>query len=144
MAAIVLDIDLFRAQCAEYADVTKYPDALITMDWDQAVMMSDDADYGMITGGNKQFTLNLLTAHLMALSNNVATGNQGGFVTSSTIGDVSVAKKAPPTASMLDWWLSQTPRGQQLLAMLQISSVGGISIGGLPESSAFRKWNGVF
>ena len=146
-SVVVFDATVFRYQIPEYADPTKYPDVLIESFWDTAVFMSTDEDYGMVAGLSRQFALNLLAAHLIAINNNIASsngGSQGGFVKGSTIDKISVEKLAPPASDMSEWWFAQTPRGQQLLVMLEIASVGGIGVGGLPESSAFRKVGGIF
>jgi hypothetical protein len=142
--SIVYDDALFRAQCPEFADETKYPPALIQMYWDQATCIVSNEDYGPLMGDCRALGLNLLTAHLLKISQNIMKGKQGGYVVSSTIDKISVQRLAPPSVSEFDWWLNQTPYGQQLLVMLEVHTVGGFSFGGLPERSAFRKVNGVF
>jgi hypothetical protein len=95
-----------------------------------------------------------LTAHLLALGTmqtagaggqgQSAGGVQGGFITSATVGEVSVAKLAPPATNGWQWWLASTPYGQALWALLSVKAVGGFAIGGLPEREGFRKVGGVF
>ena len=144
MTTIALDIALFRAQCPEYGDFTKYPDALITAYWNNAILLADNTDYGMVMGGSRAFMINLVAAHLLSLSAAITKGRQGGFVSSSSVDKVSTTKVAPPTPDMFHWWLGQTPRGQELLALLQLSTVGGFGVGGLPEGDGFRKYAGIF
>lgn len=139
---IPLNVDKFRLAIPEFADPTKYPDELIELYWDQATCILED--YGCEC---REMQLFLATAHLLRLHQNILMkpGNkQGGFVQSSTVDKVSVSRVAPPVADMWEWWWSQTPYGQQLLAMLQSELVGGFGVGGLPEGDAFRKVYGIF
>lgn len=143
----VLDIAAFRANFSTFADVTKYPDSLLNLYWRQVVCMIEDGTCQSCTGIEDcgQLEMELLLAHLLTIHTQVISkGKQGGFINSSTVDKVSVSKVAPPAADMFEWWLGQTPFGQQLLAMLQVSSVGGFAIGGLPERAAFRKVGGTF
>lgn len=141
----VLNIAEFREMFSLFADPTKWPDMLLEMYWKQATCMMDDDSYGC--GSAEEcgtLGLYLLLCHLLTLHKNLAKGKQGGFVSSSSIDKVSVTKVAPPVSDMFDWWLGQTPFGQQLLASLLICTVGGFSVGGLPEREAFRKAYGTF
>ncbi len=141
---IPLDLVLFRAQFPAFESSTKYPDVLIQMYWDEVTCIISDQSYGLLYGCCRQLALNMLLAHFLGMAAAVNKGRQGGFVSSSTIDKVSVTKAAPPTPDMFSWWLSQTPYGIQLLALLDAKSVGGYYIGGRPESSAFRRVGGFF
>jgi len=144
MTAIVFDAALFRKQIPKYADTVKYPDDFILIYWEQATYLVSSEDYGCMAGFSRAYALNLLTAHLMDLSAMAVRGKVGGFISSSTIDKVIVQRLAPPVSSGFDWWLNQTMYGQALLALLEVSSVGGFNVGGLPEGSAFRKVGGIF
>lgn len=98
----------------------------------------------MLEGECRYRALTLLTAHLAALGVLIAAGQVPGLVQTATVDKVSVSLTPPPILTQFQWWLSLTPYGQQLLALLQVASVGGIYIGGLPEISAFRKVGGIF
>jgi hypothetical protein len=50
----------------------------------------------------------------------------------------------PPETNQWQWWLSLSPWGQQLLALLLVKSAGGFYIGGFPERQGFRKAYGLF
>jgi hypothetical protein len=131
---MALDITTFRQLFPAFSNATTYPDATITMQYDTAglyVTFSDRAVY-------------LMTAHLMALSDIIAAGNTPGLVTSAAEGAVSISMTPPPVNTQFKWWLSLTPYGQQLLALLEVQSAGGSYIGGSAERSAFRKVGGVF
>ena len=149
-----IDIPLFREQFPEYKDEAKYPDAHIQFMADLAGTFIDQksSPCRILRGDRLTMATRLMIAHLMALAaaqrKAGAAGKPGGgstgFVTSSTVGEVSVAKLAPPVTDGWQWWLSGTPYGQQLWALLELLAVGGFTIGGLPEGDAFRKVGGVF
>jgi hypothetical protein len=160
------DDALFRAQFPEYANLVLYPEALINMYWDTAAYFIDPSSTTddtttpcaclcalqrmLLTGNSLVYALNLMAAHLMAMATPVpadgqaAKPSQGGFETSARIGDISVSKLAPPVNSAWDFWLSQTPYGQTLAALLSVVSVGGLSVGCIPERQGFRKFGGIF
>ena len=141
---LTLDIALFRDQCPQFADSLVWSQPLIQSYWDFATSIVVDENYGMLADFYRQTSLNLLTAHLLVLKERTDKGQNTAFVTNSSVDKVSVTRLAPPSNSQFQWWLNQTPYGAQLLVMLEISSVGGISVGGLPERSAFRKVGGIF
>lgn len=150
MATVVFDPALFRLQCPAFADPVKYPDVVLTMYWDDMVVcFIDPTDYGFADIGCKQSAMNLMLAHILELAklNTGGVGGsskQGGYKTSATVDKVSVAYLAPPTPDQSSWWLNQTTYGQQLLALLDVWTVGGLSAGGLPERRGFRKYGGTF
>jgi hypothetical protein len=66
-------------------------------------------------------------------------------VSGASVDKVSVTLTPPPVKSQWQWWMSLTPRGAQLLALLKSKAAGGLYVGGLPaERAAFRKAGGVF
>ncbi|ECI6608970.1 DUF4054 domain-containing protein [Salmonella enterica subsp. enterica] len=150
MAAITFDAALFRKQIPAYADPEKYPDATIESWWEQAACYISTEDYGWLNGNSRALAINLMTAHLMTLSTAASSGagqtaGAGGIVTGATIDKVSVTLAAPPAATdEWEYWLSLTPFGQRLLALLRSKSVGGFYVGLYPELSAFRKAGGRF
>ena len=151
MAIAILNVSLFRTQFKEFADETKYPTEVLEVMWDVACLYISPKDWQgkMLTGKALPYAISLLMAHLMALqAARLQEENpgeaQGGFVQSATIGDVEVTKAAIPAKNMWQWWLAQTPYGQELLSLLSIASVGGTSAGGLSERDGFRKVGGVF
>lgn len=145
MTVVVLDIPKFRELFQQFADSTKWPDATISMYWDQAICMIEDDCYDCLDDCScTELQVYLLIAHMLQLSINTTKGKQGGLVSSSTVDKISVTKVTPPVSDMFDFWLGQTPYGQQLMTMLLINNVGGFSVGGLPERKAFRKVGGTF
>ena len=85
----------------------------------------------------KQLTY-LMTAHLVSLESNNASGNSSsigcGQVASASVGGVSVSKALPNNRTELDYWLNMTPYGMQLLALLSMLSGVGFYIGGQREN----------
>ena len=147
MTTVILtfDVTAFRLLFPAFADPTVYPDARLQMYWDMAISyISDVANYGWLQGLDRQLALNLLTAHLAAISDIILAGQVPNLMQTATIDKVSVGLTPPPIPNQWQWWLNQTGYGQQLLALLQAKSVGGFYVGGLPERSAFRKVGGIF
>lgn len=145
MTTLVFDVAAFRVQFPAFANVVTFPDATLQMYWDQATSyVSDNGSYGALQGVNRQLALNLMTAHLTAISVIVAGGQTPGIVQNATIDKITVGLVPPPVPNEWRWWLNTTPYGQQLLALLEVNSVGGFYIGGLPELLSFRKFGGFF
>ena len=128
--AITFNVTTFRAQFPAFFNV--------------ATCYVSDADYGRLTGDCRLYALTAMTAHLAAISDLAAAGNTPAFVTSSTIGSVSVSVQPPPNTDQWEWWMNLTPYGQQLLALLTQAGVGGFLVGGSPERSPFRQVGGGF
>lgn len=127
-AVITFDVAAFRVSFPAFADVTTYPDATLDGYWTVATCYLSDIDYGYLAGKCRTLALNLMTAHLAALSTLIAGGGTPGLVQSSTIDKISVTLTPPPVKSQFDWWLALTPYGAQLLALLQAKSVGGFYV----------------
>lgn len=146
MAVITFDVTAFRAAFPQFANLTKYPDARLQGYFDSASCIINNNDYGCgsLTGTCRVRALNLQTAHLAALADIIAGGQAPGLVNSATVDKVSVSLTPPPFKNQWQWWLSLTPYGAELLALLQAKAVGGFYVGGLPEISAFRKVGGIF
>lgn len=144
MATISFDIAAFRAAFPEFSNETTYPDVTLQMYFDMATCYISDLDAGCLTGSCRTLALNLMTAHLTRIGTQAQAGGNSGFVTSSSIDKISVSVNPPPNANQYSWWLSNTPYGQQLQALLSSNIVGGLYVSGRPEKSAFRKVGGFF
>jgi hypothetical protein len=144
LTTLTFDVALFREQFPAFSDVTTFPDAMLQMYWDMATCYISDCDYGWLNGTCRQLAINLMTAHLTALSVLIAAGTTPQLISSSTVDKITVTLKMPETPNQWRWWLNTTPYGMQLLALLSAQSVGGFYIGGLPELSGFRKVYGTF
>jgi hypothetical protein len=147
---ITFDVAAFRLAYPEYAN-TPPTDATL-----QAYFNTASAYINPYSGVNwcnpiigmnlaqQTLALNLLTAHLAYISGLIAQGQVPGLMQNATIDKVSVGLTPPPLKTQFMWWLSVSPYGQQLAALLQVASVGGTYIGGLPERAAFRRVLGGF
>lgn len=147
MAQQTLNIATFRLLFPEFADPAKFPDPYIQAQWNVAVAHMGDMDGWALAGSALNTALMYLTAHLMKINVILAAGGGAGIagqVTGATIDKVSVQFAAPPSKSGWQYWLSLTPYGLQLWALLQMKSAGGLYIGGRPERRAFRKVGGNF
>lgn len=79
----------------------------------------------------KQYVVFLLTAHFMALQNNIDNGEtSGGLQTGASIDKVSVSIAPPPFSDGFEYWLNQTIYGQTLLAFLDTVAALPAFIGG--------------
>ncbi len=145
MTQVVFDDELFREQFPEFKDETVFPTSRLQMYWDMAICyINDNTDCTNFTVSQLTLAINLMTAHLTALSVLIAAGQSPIIVQGSTIDKITVTLVPPPVPNQWRWWLSTTPYGAQLLALLQVISAGGLYVGGLPEGQAFRKFAGIF
>lgn len=141
-----LDITKFRALFSEFANDVKYPDVLLQTWYTVAGEYLSLEDYASGLNGNTlDLALMQLTAHLMK-SSVILTGGKGApmVVTSATVDKVTVSTLPPPIKSAWEYWLSTTPYGLQLWALLSMRSAGGYVYGGSCELSAFRRVGGMF
>jgi hypothetical protein len=139
-----LDILKFRTMFPEYSDTSKYPDESIQLQWDMATCYIAPYNQEWIYGCARENAIYLMTAHLLALADKIASKTTLQLKGSSTIDKISVTMTPPPFKNQFQYWLLLTPRGSQLFALIQSKMAGGVTIGGLPERSAFRKVWGVF
>jgi hypothetical protein len=142
MATVTLDLAEFRVRFPAFQCES---DATISSWWQVATYYISAESYGLLTGDARGFALELMTAHLALLSQKITTGKPiQGITEQATIDKVSVSLKVAPSPTHLQWWLSLTPYGAQLWALMQVTAAPGMYVGGLPERSAFRKVGGVF
>lgn len=143
MAALIqFDVNAFYAAFPPFQG-TITQDAL-QIYWDTASIMVDPTMPQAPYVARQTRYLQLMTAHLATLNIMIMGGNLPGIITAATIDKVSVTLQPPPEKNQFQWWLNQTPYGQQLAALTQIATIGGFFVGGLPETSAFRKVGGIF
>lgn len=138
------DVEEFRTQFPAFSNETTFPDSTLQGYWDAATCYINPNDFCWLQGDCLQLALNLMTAHLTALSVLIGQGQNPGFVEEAMIDKISVTLHPPPVKNQWGWWLSGTPYGAQLWALLQVKSAGGFYIGGLPETAAFRKVAGIY
>lgn len=154
-----LDYNQFRNRFPQFVDEDVFSDLKLGVFYDMAQQFIDSTDSPcrVLNGSQLALALQYMTAHLLYIAiqsessdpddvegGSGGGGDSGGFITSATIGEISVSKLAPPSKDGWDWWLNSSPYGSGLLALLQMLAAGGLSYGGLPEREGFRKIGGVF
>lgn len=139
-----MKIETFRLMFPAFNDEILYRDEMIELWGEQANQFL--AESWGLNGGKFELAFNLMTAHLLSLASKEINGGSGasGAVQSATEGSVSVSFAAPPSRNGWEFWLSSTPYGVQLWALLNQLGSTGVYIGGLPERNAVRKVGGVF
>ena len=142
-ATLTFNVTQFRLEFPEFASATTYPTPTLQQYWNTAILYISNQNAGVMQGDSRQYALDLMTAHLTKLSGLILAGQTPQIINSSTVGSVSVSLTPPPFKTSWTWWLSTTPYGLQLIALLEVNSVGGGYYGGLPEGSAFRRVGGV-
>ncbi len=146
MAALIFDAVAFRTMFPAFANETKYPELVLSGYFDMATCNIGECENEVIWGKCLQTALYLMTAHIGSIFTMIASGAQmfAGVQTSATVDKVSVSATAPPFKSGWQSWLSKTPYGEQLWALLLGKSAGGFYIGAADESSSFRKSYGEY
>lgn len=144
MSSITLDIPSFRAQFVAFSDVTKFPDVMVQSWFDAATSYVSDVITPCIKIGTQTLMLNLMTAHLLAIVNGINNGSPLQAIVSAAEGTVNVGYVPPPVKNGWQWWLSSSPYGQQLWALLQAQSVGGFLVGSRRVRDGIRQTNGGF
>lgn len=147
MNCIQYDDAAFRAMFRAFPLTAQHSPAVIQAYWDTATAYVSDRKGGCYTGGmtvpQRTLALNLMTAHLVYLFGVIMGGNTPGVTTAATIDKVSVTMQPPPAPNQWQYWLNQSPYGQQLLALLQVTSVGGFYVSSaVPGRAGFQFGNG--
>ena len=127
--AVLFNSALFRTQFPPYADITAFPDVLLQLYWNNATTYINNKCSALRTD-RLTLALNFMTAHLTYLNQIANSGQNTALMQGATIDKVSVQLTPPPETNQWAWWLNQSPYGQQLLALLQVASVGGFYISG--------------
>ena len=148
MACVINDNDAaFRALFPAFTNTAQYPVLTIQAYWDTATAYVNNRNGGCYAGGmtlaQQTLALNQMTAHLLCLSGMIGSGNTPGVIIAATIDKVAVTMEPPPAPNQWQYWLQTTPYGQQLLALLQVASVGGFyAASGVPGRAGFWFGNG--
>lgn len=143
MTTIVFNATDFRAMYPAYSNQTVFTDSILQLYWDTATAYVSDQTGGCYVYGFKlgqqTLALNLMTAHLAYINALTSTGQAGGVMTGATIDKISVTLQPPPSSNNWQFWLNQSPYGQQLLALLSNAAVGGFYFGGYPTVNTMRR-----
>ena len=141
---LTFDYALFIQQFPAYSDPTLYPEATLQNYWNLAINYVSDINWGVINGATRQYAINLMLAHLVYIAGLIAAGQVPYLMQNATIDKITVGLTPPPLKNQWQWWLSTSPYGQQLLALLQVQSVGGFYIGGSAALAGFRPYGSGF
>lgn len=128
----------FRVTYPAFANETTFPTVTLQAYFTTAGSYLANDNYGQLRDDSRYTALTLMTAHLAALSVLIAAGETPSVAAGASIDKVTVSLEPPPVKSQFHWWLSTTPYGQQLLAMLQMRSAGGFYLGGSRTRGGFR------
>ena len=134
---LVFNISYFRQAYPEFGNPVEFPNAQLDMFWDWATLYVSNKNWGWLRNRARQHCLNLMTAHLAQIYVIQKVGEVPGIVTDAKVGNVEAKLEPPPLPNQFQWWLGTTTYGQQLLALLQAKSVGGMHYGGVPVLTAF-------
>jgi hypothetical protein len=142
---LTFDYAQFIALFPAYSNSLIYPQATLQAYWDSAInYICDVSNYGALQCEKRQYAINLMTAHLVYIAGLIASGTVPYLMQNATIDKVTVGLTPPPLKNQWQWWLSVSPYGQQLLALLQANSVGGFYTGGAPVLAGFYRINNGF
>lgn len=149
--SVIFNPAKFRAEFPAFADPVAWPDDMLQTQFSAACCYISPKGGKRLFGECLTRALFLMTAHLLCLlAGRGADGeNTGGaataLVSGATVDKVSVTLTPPPLKSQWAWWLSLSPYGAALLALLGGKAAGGLYVGGSPpERAGFRKAGGVF
>lgn len=127
-------VENFRAQFPVFSDPSKYTDIALKGILERATcIISYNPCCSCVAAPCRLHAIYLLAAHLQALTDKMANGQGGaplGFATSASIDKVSVSVAAPPTKNAFQYWLSMTPYGLELWAIIAAQSGIGQYFGG--------------
>lgn len=139
--------DNFRSQFPEFADKTAYLDAALLAWWTTGTAYVSIDNAGCVwTDAQAQLASDLMCAHLTKIAVGLASDSSTvvGVVTGASEGSVNVQIAPPPTKDGFQYWLSTTPYGLQLRALLRAVAGVGLHVGGGLERASFRKAGGIW
>lgn len=129
----------FRAAFPYFANTTTYPEALMQLYFNTAGLYVQNTNYGFLAqAGATLQCLYLMTAHLAYMGTQIMNGQTPGITIQATIDKISVGLQQAVLKNQWQYWLQSTPYGQQLLALLQVQSVGGFYNAGGIGRAGFR------
>lgn len=129
---IAITPEQFRSAMPAFADATKYSDEQIDAFVEKAGFYISTKYSGTCPCKCRVYAIELMAGHLLKLNDLILSGDNsaGGRITSASIDKISVSLDAPQTKNAYEYWLSLTPYGQQLYALLMSKAPAGIYSGG--------------
>lgn len=137
MSTVEISIAEFRTFFPTFNDTAKYPDTMVQVMLDTAVVYIPNLANKYVKDNVIKQMDYLMTAHLLTINGALANGTgdaAGGIVSSAHIDSVSVTKAIPQSKNAFQYWLNQSIYGQQLLALLKLQSAVGLYFGGTKEN----------
>lgn len=131
--AFAFNVEQFREMFPAFTAGACYSDSLLSLYFDTAGLYVQNQKYTPLSqAGATLQCLYLLTAHLAYIGQQAINGQAPGVTITATIDKISVGLQEAVLKNQWQYWLQSSPYGQQLLALLQVQSVGGFySPGGL-------------
>lgn len=139
---IELDVPKFRSEFLAYSDQAKYTFAYIETKWDIATCYISDLNCGQLKNNCRQYAIFLMMAHLIYIDDRIAANVKTDPLASVTEGKVSASFAVPPSSGSWEYWLGQSPYGQQLTSILSAAAAGGYYVGGSNVTAGFRDAGG--
>jgi hypothetical protein len=138
MGAFNYNDQAFRTQFTAFANAQTYPEPTLAAYYMAAGYYIENSNYGPLAcSGATPFALNLMTAHLAQLGSQIVDGTGSGVVVAAAIDKINVTIQEFQYPNQWQYWLASTEYGKQLLALLQVQSVGGFYVPGGPGRAGF-------
>lgn len=144
---ITLDLVYFRSTFVEFSDPVAYPDAVITLYWEQATCYISDKVCARLDEKCRKLALNLMTAHLIKVAQSYQGDNYQGdpeTVLSATKDKISVTVQPPPQRNALQYDLFRTTYGKSLQSLLSAKLGAFFLFNGSSARTGFRQAEGGF
>lgn len=137
---ICYTVDEFRSAMPAFSDSIKYPDEQVELFMEQAENYISPKCGSLLKCKSRKYALQLMAAHLLALNTRIINGDMsaGGRITSANIDKISVSLEAPKTQGDWSYWLSLTPYGMALLALLGSKAPLGVFSGTVNYRGSLR------
>lgn len=115
----------FRALFPAFANPSIFPSILLEQNFATAGLYTQNSPDFLVTVGTNLMLLNLMTAHLTQLGIQIGANQSSGVLTQAAIDKISVTYQQTVLPNQWQTFLASTEYGKQLLALLQVQSVGG-------------------
>ena len=137
---IFITVDEFRSAMPAFSDSTKYSDELVELFIDQSYNYISPHKGCLLKCKSRRYAIELMAAHLLTLNDKILNGDMsaGGRIASANIDKISVSLEAPKNQNDWTYWLSLTPYGLALSALLSSKAPIGVYSGGINFRSSLR------
>jgi hypothetical protein len=138
MATFAYNDASFRALFPAFANTTTFPASLLQQNFNTAGLYTQNSPDFLVTVGTNIQLLNLMTAHLTQMGIQIAANQASGVLIQAAIDKINITYQETVLNNQWQQWLASTEYGKQLLALLQVQSVGGFTVPGGPGRAGFR------